>query len=283
MIDLHTHTTISDGTVSPKGIIREAKSIGLSAVAITDHDCIEGLDEARIEADRLGITYIKGIEFSVAYGENRLIHVLGLGIEPQCAEFLSIYTRFRQEKASRLPHVLRRLHSMGVQIELEDIEAYTTGAYPDRQAIAKCLVAKGVAPSIKYAWIDFLDHIDYFEGELISPEDAFSAIHAAGGKAFMAHFHLPIGLKGYSEEEAYSCLSELKSKGLDGIEYYYPSFTEEDKLRCGQYIKDFDFLMSGGTDFHGGNRPQIKLGTGEGDFKVPDKLLEQLYTQVLAS
>lgn len=276
MIDLHTHTTISDGTVSPKELIQEANKTGLKAVAITDHDSIDGLDEAQSEADRLGIRLVKAIEFSVTYGENRLIHILGLAIEPHCEGFMTIYTRFRKERSVRLTHVFKKLRSMGAQIEREDAEPYISGDYMDRQAIAKLLVAKGYALTVKDAWGKFLDQIDYVSGELITPEDAFSAIHAAGGKAFMAHFHLPIGLKGYSDEEARKGLKELKELGLDGMEFYYPSFTLEDKLRCSEYIEEFGFIKSGGTDFHGSNREHIKLGVGEGDFEVPDELLENI-------
>lgn len=283
MIDLHTHTNISDGSLSPMQLMQEAKKTGLSAIAVTDHDSIDGLDEAQYKADCLGIKLIKGIEFSIVYGVNRIIHILGLGIEPQSEEFMSIYTKYRQERSEKLPYVFQRLNAMGVPINQEEVEPYIAGDYMDRQAIAKYLVTKGYASSIKYAWIDFLDYIDYIEGELIKPKDAFAAIHAAGGKAFMAHFHLPIGLKGYSDEEARKILGALKELGLDGLEYFYPSFTEEDQQRCARYIKDFGFLKSGGTDFHGANRAHIKLGIGEGDFEVPDELLGNILPCVGAS
>jgi predicted metal-dependent phosphoesterase TrpH len=277
MIDLHTHTSISDGTVTPKELIHQAKEAGLSAVAITDHDSIDGLEEAQHEADRLGLNLIYGIEFSVALGKNRLIHILGLGIDVQNKEFKQIYTNYRQERSDRLLLVFEKLHSMGVFIQPEDVKPFITGAFMDRQAIAKYLVSKGLTSSVKYSWINYLDKIDYNEGELIKPEEAFRAIHAAGGKAFLAHYHLNIGLKGYSDEKADELLKKLKDLGMDGMEYYYPSFSEEDKLRCAKYIDDFDFIKSGGTDFHGANRPHIKLGVGEGDFNVPDELLNQIF------
>jgi len=276
MIDLHIHTTISDGTLTPKELIRQAKEAGLSAVAITDHDSIDGLDEAQREADRLGVTLIKGIEFSTTFGENRLIHILGLGIDPQSEGFEQIYTTYRREREDRLPAVFDQLRSMGVAIDPEAVRPFVSGGFMDRQAIAKCIVAKGYTKSVRYSWINYLDKIDYIEGELIKPEDAFNAIHAAGGKAFLAHFHLKIGLKGYSDEEARVWLKKLKELGLDGLECYYPSFSEEDRLRCAEYIEEFDFLKSGGSDFHGANRPQVKLGVGEGDLNVPDELLENI-------
>jgi predicted metal-dependent phosphoesterase TrpH len=254
----------------------------LKAVAITDHDSIDGHSEAQCEADRLGVKLVKGIEFSVAYGENRLIHILGLEIDPQCEGFMSIYTQYRQERSERLPHVFQKLRTMGVQIERKDVEPFISGDYMDRQAIAKYMVANSIASSIKYAWVSFLDHIDYIDGELIKPEDAFSAIHAAGGKAFMAHFHLPIGLKGYSDEEARKRLKELKELGLDGMESFYPSFTMDDQFQCARYVAEFGFLISGGTDFHGANREHIKIGVGEGDFEVPDELLLNILPMALS-
>ncbi|WP_430937124.1 PHP domain-containing protein [Saccharicrinis sp. 156] len=279
MIDLHTHTTVSDGTVTPKELIYQAKETGLLAVAITDHDSIDGLDEAQHEADRLGVTFINGIEFSATFGKNRLIHILGLGIDPQSEGFKRIYTNYRQNRSDRLLQVFKKLRSMGVAIGPEDVEPFVTGGYMDRQAIAKCLVAKGLAKSVRNSWINYLDKIDYINGELIQPEAAFSAIHAAGGKAFLAHYHLKIGFKGYSEVNTRMLLKKLKELGLDGMECYYPSFSEEEKLRCAEYIEDFDFIKSGGTDFHGANRSHIKLGVGEGDFNVPDELLDEILAE----
>jgi len=279
MIDLHTHTTISDGTLTPKELIQQAKETGLSAVAITDHDSIDGLDEAQSEADILGVTFIKGIEFSTTFGENRLIHILGLGIDPQSEGFVRIYTNYRRERSERLPLVFDKLRSVEVAIDSNDVKPFVSGGFMDRQAIAKYLVAKGYAKSVRDSWINYLDKIDYIEGELIKPEDAFDAIHAAGGKAFLAHFHLKIGLKGYSDEEAYTCLKKLKKLGLDGMECHYPSFSSEDRLRCAEYIKEFGFAKSGGSDFHGANRPRVKLGVGEGGLNVPDELLEKILTE----
>ena len=158
-------------------------------------------------------------------------------------------------------------------------ETYVVGGYMDRQAIAKFLVAEGYAALINNAWMKYLDKIPYIEGELISPGDAFDAIHGAGGKAFMAHFNQPIGLKGYSDEEARRRLSELKGWGLDGLEYHYPSFTREDMKRCARYIEEFGFIKSGGTDFHGASRAHIKLGIGEGDHRVPKELLNDIFPE----
>ncbi len=281
MIDLHTHTTISDGTLTPKELMLEAKKAGVSAIAITDHDTIAGLQEAQQEADKLGVNLINGIEFSTAFGKNRLLHILGLGIDPQSEGFLRVYNKYRQERSDLLTKVFEKLRSMGVEIERKDAEPFICGGLMDRQAIAKCLVHKGYTKNVKESWINFLDKVDYFEGELIKPVDAFKAIHEGGGKAFLAHYHLNIGLKGYSDEEARSYLKQLKDFGLDGMECYYPSFTEEDKQRCLAYLEEFDFIKSGGSDFHGATRAHVKIGIGSGDLNVPDELLEPICPELL--
>jgi len=172
--------------------------------------------------------------------------------------------------------VFEQLKKTGVCICAEDILPYQTGAYLDRQAIAKYLVAKGYTDNMKESWGNYLDRIAFLEGELLDAASALSAIHLAGGKAFLAHFHLPIGLSGTTEIQAKSILHELKKLGLDGMEYYYPSYTGKDKEQCKRFIETFGFLKSGGTDFHGSNRPHIQLGIGEGDFSVPDEILAEI-------
>lgn len=276
MIDLHTHSYISDGVSNPKEIVRLAKEAGLNAVAITDHDSIDGLKEAKAEADRLGITLVNGIEFSVKYDTNRQLHILGLGIDPENEAFLQIYNPYKKKKSESLSRVFEALQGMGLDIDREKVEPYITSSQMDRHSIAKYMVASGISSMAKYAWMDYMDKIDYFPGELIQPDKAFEAIHAAGGKAFIAHYHLSIGLKGYSLADIRRRLKELKELGLDGMEYYYPSFTTEDKKLCESLIKELGFIKSGGSDFHGSNRAGTYVGVGEGDLRVPDELLENI-------
>ncbi len=275
MIDLHAHTTVSDGTLSPKELIRLAKKTGLSAIAITDHDSIEGHEEAAKEAGKLGIRLIKGIEFD-AYYKGRRLHILGLNIDGDHPDFLKIYQSYRKGKEKLLGPVFEGLEQLGAHISLEDAKVFQSGDYLDRQALAKCLVDKGYTTIMKESWINYLDKIPHQEGELLDIQSVLDAIHYGGGKAFMAHFHLPIGLAGLSDEGARQFLSELKEMGLDGLEYYYPSFTKEDRLKVADYIQDFGFLKSGGSDFHGANRAHIQLGIGQGNFKVPDQVLENI-------
>lgn len=275
MIDLHTHTNISDGSFSPTELIQEAKKIGLRGIAITDHDCIEGHEEAMLVAKKEEVNLIQGIEFDTVY-KGRRLHILGLGIDTTIGVFADIYGKYRKTKEEKLTHVFQELSLMGVDVSLKDCIPYQVGEFMDRQAIARCLIAKGYTNTIKESWNLYLDNIAFEEGELLDISLAFTAIHGSGGKAFLAHFHLPIGLSGMDEEEASSFLSELKNLGLDGMEYYYPSYSKEDQKKCGEYIHRYAFLTSGGTDFHGSNRGHIQLGIGEGDFFVPDELLTHI-------
>lgn len=276
MIDLHAHTTISDGTFTPTELIRLAKEMNLNAIALTDHDNIEGHDEASMEADRLGVNLIKGIEFDVIYKNEYRMHILGLSIDGTNEEFLDIYTEYRKGKETIVPYVLEKLSELGVDITIKDLEPYKSGGYLDRQAIAKYLVDMGFTPLMKFSWINYLDKIPMIEGELIKVEDALKAIKLAGGKSFMAHYHLNLGLNRFSDEEKPNVLADLKAFGLNGMEYYYPTFTSEQQAQCKRWVDEFEFDICGGSDFHGLNRINIQLGIGEGDFKVPDSVLDYI-------
>jgi hypothetical protein len=276
MIDLHVHTNISDGTATPTEVVREAFELGLTALAITDHDSIEGLAEAQQEADRLGVNLIKGIEFSAVIGKGRPIHILGLAIDPTREGFVKPYEAFRSTRAMKLSHVIDNLQKRGLEVSEEILKPYQKSENLDRMAIAKWLVTKGHTKTIKASWVDWLDPIYFEEGELMTPKMAIDTIHAAGGKAFLAHYNFFVGLDGCTDQEALDLLTELKSLGLDGLEYYYPSYTKEEQMKCQHYIETFGFLKSGGTDYHGTNRPHIQLGVGVGDFCVPDEILDSL-------
>lgn len=274
MIDLHAHSMYSDGMDTPVEIIRKAKNLGLEAIAITDHDCIAGLDEASEEANKLGVNFIKGIELSVTYGEKRLIHILGLGIDPSKEGFKSLYQIYRESRHKQLGHVIKGLNKRGIYPEMDEVLELSPDGYLDRQTVGRWLLQKGISKSMHSSWVDYLDVFPYKDGELITMKSAFELIKAGGGKSFMAHFHKPIGLKGYSESQCHAILSDLKSLGLDGLECYYPDYTDENIRQVNTYVKKYDFLISGGTDYHGSNRPSVELGIGTGDMRVPNELLE---------
>jgi predicted metal-dependent phosphoesterase TrpH len=276
MIDLHAHSIISDGVDTPIDIIRKAKEKRLKAVALTDHDSIDGLNEAETEARKLEVTFIKGIELSVAYGDNRLIHILGIGIDPEEVYFKKRYLEYRQTKHNQVDVTIKDLSDLGIQIPRSELYEISTDGFLDRQSIAKWLFKNGHTTSIAGSWAEYIDLIPYEEGELMDMPSALKMIRTAGGKSFMAHYHKPIGLLGYSEAECHDILTDLKSLGLDGLERYYPDYTEENHQVLDTYVEKYDFIISGGSDYHGSNRPGVDLGTGTGSLCVPDTLLETI-------
>lgn len=277
MIDMHVHSTISDGMETPSETIKKAAKLGLTAVAITDHDCIDGLEEAQEESKRHDIIFVPGIELSVSYGENRLIHILGLNIDWKNEAFLQLYKAYRQSRNKQIDHIIKGIRKrFNIDIPLDELYDLSTDGMLDRQTVAKWLLFKGYTSMMKYSWINYIDHFDYVSGELLDMKTALEMIRLAGGKSFMAHFHKPIGLKGYNNRELNTILQHLKSLGLDGMEAFYPDFTKEDYLKVQAILDNYDFLSCGGSDYHGSNRPSVSLGIGEGTMVVPDGLLRDI-------
>ena len=260
IFDLHTHSIYSDGSDTPTEIIHKAKQEGVDTLALTDHDTIDGLSEARNAAAQLNIHFINGIELSTRYDTHRLIHILGLGMDVTHPDFQTNYTSFKKQRENALPYVISALEKQGIFISINELEKHRTGSYLDRQTIAKWLVDKEYAPSIPRAWIGILDVIAYFPGELIDVQAAFDMIHSGKGKAFLAHIHKPIGLHGYSDEDVYIRLKKLQKQGLDGLEAFYPTYSDADKHRIQSAVSQLNFLQSGGSDYHGKNRPDIHIG-----------------------
>ncbi|WP_070000118.1 PHP domain-containing protein [Cellulosilyticum sp. I15G10I2] len=281
MIDLHVHSTVSDGSNTPKEIIRMAYEKKIKLLALTDHDNIEGLEEAKMEASRYNIEFLDGIEVSASYKTGRLLHILGLGIDTKNASFLKTYTKFRKTREEKVENILRLINKQGISINIEELTEFAVGKYLDRQTIAKCLVKKGICMKVQEAWEKYLDPIAYEKGELLEVDETIDMIKKSGGLSFLAHYPKMIGLAGYTEYEKEEHIKYLVSLGLDGIECYYPSFSEED-TKYGEYLaKKYNLLCSGGSDFHGSNRPEVSLGSGGGDFCIPNRVYEEIKVRLL--
>lgn len=258
--DLHVHSVYSDGSDQPEDIIKTALRIGLDRIALTDHDCIDGLEEAISAAKGTPIAFIPGIELSVRYEGNRLLHILGYGLDITNQDFLEVYRSYRARRQEALTHVVSALNKRDIIIRIEDLRSHTLGETMDRQAVARWLVANEVAENISQAWVDYLDYIPYADGELLSPSEAFKMIHMAGGKAYVAHIHKWIGFLGYDHQDVYDRIGDLVAMGLDGIEAEYPTYSKEDKYLIDRLIIQYGLLKSGGSDYHGSNRPGVLLG-----------------------
>lgn len=273
IIDLHTHSIASDGSMSSVELVRHAKDEGLSAIALTDHDTVDGVKEALEEGQRIGLEVIPGIEISADYKPE--MHILGF--------FLNIneYTNIKKElglikqsREERNKKIINRLIELDVNITQEEVEDVTAGDIIGRPHIARVLISKGYAKTINEAFDKYLskDGLAYFKRFELQPIDGIKAIRNAGGIPVIAH---PVFLrKSYADMD--KLLGELKEHGLAGIEALYSENSKEDTGNLLRLALKHQLLVTGGSDFHGTYKSGIELGIGRGNLKVPYELLEKL-------
>ena len=272
-IDLHTHSTASDGSMSPSEIVRHAKEIGLYAIALTDHDTVDGVREALEEGNRLDVEVIPGIEISVEYKPE--MHILGYFPDKSnyfnIKKELDIIIKGREDRNFK---IINKLNEFGVDINMDEVKKQAVGDIVGRPHIARVLVAKGYARSIDEAFDKYLsrDGKAYFRRFELKPEIGIAAIKKAGGIPVLAH---PIFLR-KSFGELDKLLSTLKEFGLAGIEAYYSENTKEDTGNILRLAIKHELLVTGGSDFHGTLKKGLQLGWGRGNLKVPYELLEKL-------
>ena len=273
-IDLHLHSTYTDGSYSPAELVRKAKEIGLSAIAVTDHENLIGYTEAKVEADKVGIEILPGIEMSTIY-QGRKLHILGLGMNIEDSEFKKQYKKIRAPKEECLDTILERLQKRGVDISREKITPYANHQF-DRYAVMRFFAANKKQADVQYIWDEYLNPAT--EGLQINTptQEAIVMIRQAGGVASLAHYHKGIGLKGLSIEEKEKWLKELKHMGLNGLEAMYSNFTPEEEGLAKKWVEKFGLIPTGGTDFHGDNRPSYKLGIGNGSLQIPYAWFERI-------
>jgi len=273
-VDLHAHTTHSDGTVTPTELVRLAAEAGLAAVAVTDHDTTSGLAEAIEAGRRLGVEVISGCEVSTREG-GASVHVLGYAIEPSHEGFRRLLARVRDDRAARNRTMRERLAALGVPITEEDVLRHVEGAVVARPHFARAMVARGHVTDTREAFDRFLadDGPAYVLAALPPPDDAIHAIRAAGGVAALAHPR-QIGLTGRKAWRR--LLRRLVDAGLDGIEVDHTSHGPDDRVLFRSLATAFDLVPTGGSDFHGAAKPNVRLGTGDGSIRVPYETWERL-------
>lgn len=271
-IDLHTHSTCSDGSFSPAGLMRHAKEAGLSAVALTDHDCVDGLDDAEKEAARIGIEFVPGVELSVI--SDAETHIVGLFIDTNGAELKKALVQIRLERKNRNAVTSAKLKEAGIDVSTEEAKEEAGSDLIGRAHFAKVMVKKGYAGSVKEAFERFLSpgRPCFAPVAGLEAEDGIALIKKAGGAAVAAHLHHT--KKEGAELEAY--LKKLKGFGLDAVEGFYSEYTPEMTREYAALAKKLDLALSGGTDFHGSMKPHIAIGKGFGEMKVPYSLLREL-------
>lgn len=271
--DLHTHSHYSDGSYSPDELARAAKSIGLSAIALCDHNTIEGNYELLEAGNRCCVEAIPGIECSTQFF-GREVHIVGLFLDVKYnAQVMDRMGAYQNKKTESTKALILRLHDAGFPVTYEAILSESNASCLNRAHIASYLYTKGYVPSIKYAFSELLS---VKNGYYIPPllPDAFETIDFLKSlKCATVFAHPFLNLSG---ENLDSFLSQASKIGLDAIETLYPKFDTAVTLQCKELAKRFGLLESGGSDFHGEAKPDIQLGVGRGDLKVPVRFLDSL-------
>lgn len=269
-IDLHTHSTASDGTLTPTELIQAAKNAGLEAIALTDHDTTGGLDEAATAAAALEIEFIPGCELSVV-SANGNMHILGYWI-PTGPSKLSDSLQYLRDKRHERNHVIMaRLNELGLEISYEDVLAVSGGDAVGRPHIAQVMHAKGYVDDVNEAFRTYLgsEGKAYVPKVKLNPQQAIELLKSVGATVVLAHPFL-LGLEG---PDFRGVLQQLKQYGLDGIEAYYTLHRPEQTLQYLQIAQDMNLLVTGGSDFHGAVKPDVQLGIGFGNLFVSAQLL----------
>jgi hypothetical protein len=272
-LDLHLHTIYSDGSLPPAQVLALAKQANVTALAITDHDILDGIPEAVATGKNLDIEVIPGVEISSRYGDSEL-HILGYFIDCRDATLLSRLARLRDSRHTRNPKIIDKLRALGLAITYEDVTALAGTASVGRPHIARVLMQKGYVTSAKEAFDRYLANgaAAYVPRDLPEPEEAIRWITDAGGVAVLAH---PTWVR-ESEEGLFKLCASLKEAGLRGMEVHYSTHTKSQTSDYLRMASKLGFLVTGGSDFHGLTKPDIEVGIGRGSLKVPEKLLEPL-------
>ena len=272
-IDLHLHTTHSDGSLRPSEVLALAQTAGVTALAITDHDIVDGIPEALETGARLGIEILPGVEISSFDGKSEL-HILGYCINWQDETLLGRLATLRKSRHRRNPLIIERLQALGLELTYDEVRSLAGTESVGRPHIARLLMEKGYVTSAKEAFDRYLaeGRPGYVARELPTPAEAISWIRDARGVAVLAH---PTWVK-ESTETLPAFIRALKDNELGGMEVHYSTHTKQQTAKFLELTKQFGLLVTGGSDFHGLTKPDIAVGTGRGSLKVPERLLAPL-------
>ncbi len=271
MIDLHAHTTCSDGSLSPTDLIKRAKSIGLKAIAITDHDTLDGLKEGMKAAQEESIIFVPGVEIEIDYPYKGEFHLLGLGLKDLHGKLYGALNKVQKFREERNLEIIRLMQKDNLEITYEDVQNLAGGKIIARPHFSKVLVMKGYAKNQNDAFKNYLNPGSpyYVPKDSLTLKNAIDLIHDAKGKAIIAH---PQSLF-ISWGKTSTIFKEYKDIGLDGIEAWHGG---NKKKVCDKFEKiasDLRLIVSGGSDYHGGNIQGRTLGVGAGERKIPEIFL----------
>lgn len=273
-VDLHTHSTASDGSDSPARLVRNVAAARISAFALTDHDTTEGLAEAAVAADDAGVLLVPGVELSLDWDRGGM-HLVVLWLEPRPGPLTDRLAGLQASRANRNERMVERLGELGMDITLEEIEAESGGGSTGRPHIAAVMVRKGYAADIPSAFAEYLaaGRPAYLGRERLSPEEAIGLARASGAVPVLAHPHT-LGVD--NRFEMADLLERLVAAGLVGIECHYGSYPHPGRSGMVAMASRFGLLPSGGSDYHGTYKADVALGVGSVGIPVPDHVLADL-------
>ena len=279
-IDLHTHSTCSDGTWTPTQLVEEAERLGLRALALTDHDTVSGIPEALLAKEGKQVEVIGGIELAAYYhfpwaaGEKVEIHIVGLWVDHTNKALLAATKDFGLHRQRRNQQMTALLTSLGFPMTYEELleEAGTDNC--TRAHYARLMVKKGYVADKKEAFATYIGHgkPGFVPRDLPDPATCIDLIHQSGGVAVLAHSTL----YGLNYGQITQMAEELKALGLDAMEVRYSTYRAEQEREITKIAQSLGLAFSGGSDFHGDNKPDISLGIGRGHLAVPESFLEPL-------
>jgi hypothetical protein len=280
-IDLHCHSTASDGTLPPAEVVRLAVHRGLSALALTDHDTVAGVAEAAAEAKRAGLDFLAAIEISCEYPHPGTMHLLGYGVNPESPVLRDLTAALIGGRDSRNPKIIARLQELNVAITMDEVGKEAGGKVVGRPHIAAILLRKGYVSSMKQAFDKYLapGGLAYFDKERLTARQAVGMVLECGGLAVLAH---PVQLRTENDAQLERVVKDMMDLGLAGIEVIH---SDHDPATVEKYTRLADrlgLLKTGGSDFHGKSVKDIELGTARGR-RIPreffDDLMERLNTK----
>lgn len=264
-VDLHVHSTYSDGENTPEQLIEMAKTCGLASIALTDHDSVGGIKAFVEKGIETQIGTIPGIEFTSEFQKSE-IHILGYFIDYESQELLGILNKIQKDRKDRIVKIVQKLNKIGIEISADDVFEIAKNDSPGRPHVAKALIRSGAVSTFKEAFDRFIGHKGpaYVGHYKLTPFEAVKLIRQVKGAPVFAH-------PAVSDRD--SIIPELMACGLKGIEVFYPTHRPEQVERYKNIAKKFELIMTGGSDFHGENSGRnIKLGGVAIDDKVVDEL-----------
>ncbi len=280
IVDLHSHSTASDGSESPSRVVELAVEAGLTCLALTDHDTQDGLAEAAAAAEVAGLELIPGLELSLEFDRGGM-HLVVLWLQPGSGPLQDRLGDLRRGRDERNLRIVDCLTSLGLPITIEEVAAEAGGGSVGRPHIAAVMMARGYVPDIRTAFDLWLGsgRPAYVERKRLDPEEAISLARESGGVPVLAHPHT-LGIT--TAGDMASLLDRLRGSGLVGLEALYSGYRRHEREGYAHLARRFGLIPSGGSDFHGTYKPGLELGSGYGDLVVPGELCDELRQHAVA-